>query len=52
MRIKSLVAVLLLTGSAALWAQGVSDSTLLHPSPDTWPQYNGTYDGQRHAKAL
>jgi alcohol dehydrogenase (cytochrome c) len=50
MRIKSLVSVLLLTGSATLWAQGVSDSLLLHPPADSWPQYNGTYDGQRHAK--
>ncbi len=31
-------------------AQGVDHATLLHPPADTWPQYHGAYDGQRHSK--
>jgi alcohol dehydrogenase (cytochrome c) len=27
-----------------------ADTPLLHPTPDSWPHYNGTYDGQRHSK--
>jgi alcohol dehydrogenase (cytochrome c) len=32
-----------------LKAQGVDNSTLLHPPADSWPQYHGTYNGQRHS---
>jgi alcohol dehydrogenase (cytochrome c) len=34
---------------AALGAEA-ADTPLLHPTADSWPQYNGTYDGQRHSK--
>jgi alcohol dehydrogenase (cytochrome c) len=50
MQIKLLVGVLLLVGSAAVWAQGVDHSMLLAPPADSWPQYHGTYNGQRHSK--
>jgi alcohol dehydrogenase (cytochrome c) len=50
MRIKLLVGVLLLAGGAAVWAQGVDHSMLLEPPADSWPQYHGTYNGQRHSK--
>ena len=50
MQIKLLVGVLLLVGSAAVWAQGVDHSMLLEPPADSWPQYHGTYNGQRHSK--
>ena len=35
--------------SVPVWAQGVDKALLLHPASDSWPQYNGTYDGQRHS---
>lgn len=35
--------------AAPAWSQGVESSTLLHPPADSWPQYHGTYDGQRHS---
>jgi alcohol dehydrogenase (cytochrome c) len=50
MQIKLLVGVVLLVGSAAVWAQGVDHSMLLEPPADSWPQYHGTYNGQRHSK--
>jgi alcohol dehydrogenase (cytochrome c) len=50
MQIKLLVGVVLLVGSAAVWAQGVDHSMLLAPPADSWPQYHGTYNGQRHSK--
>ena len=50
MRIRSVLTALLLAGAATLWAQGVDNSTLLHPPADSWPLYHGTYDGQRHSK--
>src|SRR6202453_1990261 len=50
MRIRSALTAFLLAGAATLWAQGVYNSTLLHPPADSWPQYHGTYDGQRHSK--
>jgi alcohol dehydrogenase (cytochrome c) len=31
-------------------AQGVGNSTLLDPPPDSWPTYHGAYNGQRHSK--
>jgi alcohol dehydrogenase (cytochrome c) len=50
MRIQSLMTVLLFAGTATAWAQGVTNSMLLHPPADSWPQYNGAYNAQRHAK--
>jgi alcohol dehydrogenase (cytochrome c) len=56
MRMKLLVSALVLTATAVvslstpLWAQGVDNAMLLHPPADSWPQYNGTYNGQRHSK--
>ncbi len=55
---KLLKSALLLAGGATvlvtlphpLWAQGVDNSTLLHPPADSWPQYHGTYNGQRHSR--
>jgi alcohol dehydrogenase (cytochrome c) len=47
---KLLISALLLSLSAPLWAQGVDNSVLLNPPADSWPQYHGTYDGQRHSK--
>ena len=41
---------LLLPHTVPAVAQGVEHSTLLAPPADTWPQYHGTYDGQRHSK--
>ncbi len=50
MRLKLLITAFLLAGSATAWAQGVTNSMLLQPPADSWPQYNGTYNAQRHAK--
>jgi alcohol dehydrogenase (cytochrome c) len=47
---KLLISALLLSLSGSLWAQGVNNSMLLNPPADSWPQYHGTYDGQRHSK--
>ena len=33
----------------ALLAQGLTQSALLHPSPDSWPTYNGDYTGKRYS---
>jgi alcohol dehydrogenase (cytochrome c) len=33
-----------------LSAQGVDAAMLLHPPEDSWPQYHGTYNGQRHSQ--
>src|SRR6202451_751001 len=41
---------ILALATATSWAQGVDHSTLLHPPADSWPQYHGTYNGQRHSK--
>jgi alcohol dehydrogenase (cytochrome c) len=32
-----------------LSAQQLDSATLLHPPADSWPQYHGTYNGQRHS---
>ena len=40
----------LLVGSASSLAQGVDSAMLLHPPTDSWPQYHGNYNGQRHSK--
>ena len=32
---------------ALLIAQGLDSAKLLHPTPDTWPSYNGDYSGRR-----
>ena len=50
MRMKFLISTLLLAAAATARAQGVDHSMLLHPPPDSWPLYHGTYDGQRHSK--
>jgi alcohol dehydrogenase (cytochrome c) len=42
-------ATVLVTLPRPLWAQGVDNSTLLHPPADSWPQYHGSYNGQRHS---
>lgn len=47
---KLLITALLLSLSGPLRAQGVDNSMLLNPPPDSWPLYHGTYDGQRHSK--
>src|SRR6202041_2541974 len=47
---KLLISALLLAGSAALFGQGVDNPMLVNPPADSWPQYHGTYDGQRHSK--
>jgi alcohol dehydrogenase (cytochrome c) len=47
---KSLISALLLAGSTALFGQGVDNPMLVKPPADSWPQYHGTYDGQRHSK--
>jgi alcohol dehydrogenase (cytochrome c) len=39
--------VALVTGT--LTAQQLDSATLLHPPADSWPQYHGTYNGQRHS---
>jgi alcohol dehydrogenase (cytochrome c) len=44
------VATVLVPIPHRLWAQGVDHSTLLHPPADSWPQYHGTYNGQRHSR--
>ncbi len=50
MRTKFLISTLLLAAAGTACAQGVDHSMLLHPPPDSWPLYHGTYDGQRHSK--
>jgi alcohol dehydrogenase (cytochrome c) len=50
MRLRLLITAFLLAGGATAWAQGVDNPMLLQPPADSWPQYNGTYNGQRHAK--
>ena len=35
--------------AATLAAQGLTQSSLNHPSPDTWPSYNGDYSGRRYS---
>jgi alcohol dehydrogenase (cytochrome c) len=47
---KLLISALLLSLSGPLWAQSVDNSMLLNPPAGSWPQYHGTYDGQRHSK--
>src|SRR5580698_5440466 len=47
---KLLISALLLAGSTALLGQGVDNPMLLNPPANSWPQYHGTYDGQRHSK--
>src|SRR5580698_7955542 len=47
---KLLISALLLAGSTALLGQGVDNPMLLNPPATSWPQYHGTYDGQRHSK--
>ena len=47
---KLLISALLLAGSAALLGQGVDNPMLVNPPTTSWPQYHGTYDGQRHTK--
>ncbi len=44
------LAAVIVSSPCASRAQGVDHATLLHPPGDTWPQYHGTYDGQRHSK--
>ncbi len=50
MRSQWVICVLTFLSSIPLCAQGVDNALLLHPTADSWPQYNGTYDGQRHSK--
>src|ERR1700753_3133597 len=50
MRLKLLITAFLLAGGATACAQVVTNSMLLQPPADSWPQYNGTYGAQRHAK--
>jgi alcohol dehydrogenase (cytochrome c) len=40
---------LALGASAIISAQGLNPDLLLHPSPDSWPQYHGDYSGRRHS---
>jgi alcohol dehydrogenase (cytochrome c) len=47
---KWLISALLLAGSAALLGQGVDNPMLINPPANSWPQYHGTYNGQRHTK--
>jgi alcohol dehydrogenase (cytochrome c) len=50
MGIKSITTALVLAAATTAWAQVVDNATLLHPPADSWPQYHGTYNGQRHSK--
>jgi alcohol dehydrogenase (cytochrome c) len=43
------VSATVLVSLGPLWAQGVGNSLLLSPTADSWPQYHGTYNGQRHS---
>jgi alcohol dehydrogenase (cytochrome c) len=36
--------------AAALTAQDLKNDPLLHPSADSWPNYNGDYSGRRHVR--
>ncbi len=36
--------------AALLTAQGLDSEKILHPTPDTWPTYNGDYSGRRFSK--
>ena len=52
MRSEWVICLLGLLLSLPLNAQGVDNALLLHPTADSWPQYNGTYNGQRHSKVV
>src|SRR4051812_48948134 len=32
-----------------LHSQGLPSDALLHPTPDSWPQYHGDYSARRHS---
>ena len=36
--------------SRAAAGQQLDSDRLLHPSPDSWPQYHGDYSGERHSR--
>ena len=35
---------------AAAFAQGLDPNTIIHPTPDSWPSYNGDYSGKRFSE--
>ena len=41
---------LLVVSPKRLVAQNLDAAQLVHPSPDSWPQYHGDYSGQRHSQ--
>jgi alcohol dehydrogenase (cytochrome c) len=50
MKLQLSALVLIVSLGTPLWGQGVDNAMLLHPPADSWPQYNGTYNGQRHSQ--
>ncbi len=47
----ALATLTLISVPIRLVAQGVTNSMLLHPPPDSWPGYHGDYSGKRHSAA-
>jgi alcohol dehydrogenase (cytochrome c) len=47
--IVSVIVMMLTLNSWPMTAQELNDGMLLRPSTDSWPQYHGTYNGQRHS---
>jgi alcohol dehydrogenase (cytochrome c) len=45
----AVAAVMSLSLSGPLLAQGLNPATILNPPPDSWPSYHGDYTGKRHS---
>ncbi len=43
------LAALLMLGPVSLAAQNLEIGQILHPAPDSWPNYHGDYSGKRHS---
>ena len=42
-------ALALASGGRVLIAQNLDPAQIVHPTPDSWPNYHGDYTGQRHS---
>src|ERR1700690_3934575 len=51
-RILAASALLAIASPHAMLAQGADAQMLLHPPPDSWPQYHGDYSGRRHSALI
>ena len=41
--------LIVIASCGLMLAQGVDAQMLLHPPPDSWPEYHGDYSGRRHS---